>query len=156
MALLTGGNELPDIPALQTTVDPLLVLILAVVAAGIGGVVVWRASRSGSTSGEASAASQPTASETDAENGTSATQQPPEPEPVTDDQHVVKLLEAHDGRMKQTTIVDETDWSKSKVSMLLSDMEENGEISKLRVGRENIISLAGSEPDAAGSPFEEN
>jgi hypothetical protein len=39
--------------------------------------------------------------------------------------------------------------------MLLSDMEDGGEISKLRVGRENIISLAGEEPEAAGSPFEE-
>ena len=37
--------------------------------------------------------------------------------------------------------------------MLLSDMEEEDRISKLRVGRENIVSLAGQEPDAAGSPF---
>jgi len=57
--------------------------------------------------------------------------------------------------MKQVDIVETTDWSKSKVSMLLSDMEEDGDISKLRVGRENIISLAGEEPDAAGSPFDE-
>ncbi len=51
--------------------------------------------------------------------------------------------------MKQVDIVDGTDWSKSKVSMLLSDMEDDGE-SRARVGRENIISLAGQEPDAAG------
>jgi uncharacterized membrane protein len=57
--------------------------------------------------------------------------------------------------MKQVNIVEHTDWSKSKVSMLLSDMEETGTISKLRVGRENIISLAGHEPDATKSPFDE-
>jgi len=68
---------------------------------------------------------------------------------------VLSMLEGNGGRMKQVDIVDETGWSKSKVSMLLSDMEEEGEISKLRVGRENIISLKGNEPEAAGSPFDD-
>jgi hypothetical protein len=74
---------------------------------------------------------------------------------LSDEERVVKLLEENGGRMRQVNIVDETDWSKSKVSMLLSDMEEAGTISKLRVGRENIVSLAGHEPEAAGSPFED-
>jgi hypothetical protein len=79
----------------------------------------------------------------------------PDEELVSDEERVVNLLEENGGRMKQVNIVDETGWSKSKVSMLLSDMEEEGTISKLRVGRENIVSLAGHEPDAAGSPFED-
>ena len=74
---------------------------------------------------------------------------------LSDEDRVRALLEDNGGRMKQVKIVDETEWSKSKVSMLLSDMEDEGDISKLRVGRENIISLAGQEPEAAGSPFEE-
>jgi hypothetical protein len=78
-----------------------------------------------------------------------------EEELLSDEDRVCKLLEENGGRMKQVDIVDETEWSKSKVSMLLSEMEEEGEISKLRVGRENIISLSGHEPDAAGSPFDE-
>jgi len=32
--------------------------------------------------------------------------------------------------MKQVNIVEETEWSKSKVSMLLSEMEDDGDISK--------------------------
>jgi uncharacterized membrane protein len=79
----------------------------------------------------------------------------PDEELLTDSDRVRKLLEENGGRMKQVDIVDSTDWSKSKVSMLLSDMEDDGDISKLRVGRENIISLAGQEPDAAGSPFDD-
>jgi len=75
---------------------------------------------------------------------------------LSDEDRVIRLLERNGGRMKQVTIVEETEWSKSKVSMLLSDMEGEGEISKLRVGRENIISLAGEEPEAAGSPFEDD
>ncbi|WP_276257679.1 helix-turn-helix transcriptional regulator [Haloglomus litoreum] len=88
-----------------------------------------------------------------------ATEQPepavPDEELLEDDQRVMQLLEENGGRMKQVNIVEETGWSKSKVSMLLSDMEEEEQISKLRVGRENIISKKGMEPDAAGSPFDD-
>jgi len=79
-----------------------------------------------------------------------------EEELLSDEDRVRTLLERNGGRMKQVDIVDRTEWSKSKVSMLLSEMEDEGEISKLRVGRENIISLSGHEPDAAGSPFDED
>ena len=83
------------------------------------------------------------------------TMSPEERDAYLAEERVLRLLRAEGGRMKQVDIVETTDWSKSKVSMLLSDMEEDGDISKLRVGRENIISLAGEEPDAAGSPFDE-
>lgn len=89
---------------------------------------------------------------------TSPTEQPQpasETELRSDEELVVDLLEDHGGRMKQVDIVDGTEWSKSKVSMLLSEMEDDGVVSKLRVGRENIVSLAGHEPDAAGSPFDD-
>jgi uncharacterized membrane protein len=79
----------------------------------------------------------------------------PDEELLADDDRVVRMLKDHGGRMKQVKIVEETGWSKSKVSMLLSDMEDEGTISKLRVGRENVISLAGHEPEAAGSPFDD-
>lgn len=98
---------------------------------------------------------------------TASTDAPPEPaadaggaeveaeQLLSDEDRVLKLLEDNGGRMRQVAIVEETEWSKSKVSMLLSDMEEEGDISKLRVGRENIISLSGEEPEAAGSPFDD-
>ena len=79
----------------------------------------------------------------------------PDEELLSDEDRVVRLIRENGGRMKQVKIVEETDWSKSKVSMLLSEMEDEGTISKLRVGRENIISLEGYEPDAARSPFED-
>lgn len=74
----------------------------------------------------------------------------------SDEDRVFSLLEANGGRMRQSAIVAETGWSKSKVSMLLSEMEDAGLISKLRVGRENIVSLEGHEPAATRSPFEDN
>lgn len=65
---------------------------------------------------------------------------------LADEERVLRLLEANDGRMKQVAIVDETDWSNAKVSQLLSEMDERGEIDKLRIGRENLISLPGESP----------
>jgi uncharacterized membrane protein len=79
----------------------------------------------------------------------------PEEELLSDEDRVLQLLDDNGGRMKQVNIVENTEWSKSKVSMLLSEMEDEELISKLRVGRENIISKAGEEPDAVGSPFDD-
>lgn len=78
----------------------------------------------------------------------------PDEELLSDEDRVVQLLEQNGGRMKQVDIVEQTEWSKSKVSMLLSEMDQEGQISKLRMGRENIISLSGEEPDAARPPFD--
>jgi hypothetical protein len=60
---------------------------------------------------------------------------------LSDEERVERLLEENGGRMKQANIVKETNWSNAKVSQLLSSMEEDGEIDKLRIGRENLISF---------------
>ena len=60
---------------------------------------------------------------------------------LSDEERVLRLLEANDGRMKQANIVKETNWSNAKVSQLLSAMDDEGDIDKLRIGRENLISL---------------
>jgi hypothetical protein len=125
------------------------ILVVLVLSIGIG--VAWYFGVIRRDDGDP-AASTPAESHPEADTESPAVT--PE-ETISDEDRVLNLLEENGGRMKQVTIVDETDWSKSKVSMLLSDMEEEDLISKLRVGRENIISLAGEEPDAAGSPFDE-
>lgn len=58
---------------------------------------------------------------------------------LTDEDRVMRLLDAHGGRMKQSAIVDELGWSKSKASRVLSGMADEATINKLRIGRENII-----------------
>ncbi len=60
---------------------------------------------------------------------------------LSDEERVLALIRARDGRMKQADIVSETDWSNAKVSQLLSQMAENDRIEKLRIGRENLIRL---------------
>lgn len=66
---------------------------------------------------------------------------PVDPDLLSDEERITRLLDQHGGRMKQATIVDETGWSNAKVSQLLSRMAEDGDVEKLRLGRENIISL---------------
>ena len=75
---------------------------------------------------------------------------------LTDEGQVLKLLRDNRDRMKQVDIVEETGWSKSKVSRLLSRMEERGDVNRLRVGRGNIVYLDGAKPSGARSPHEED
>ncbi len=60
---------------------------------------------------------------------------------LADDERVLRLLERNGGRMRQANIVTETEWSDAKVSQLLSSMADDDRIKKLRIGRENLISL---------------
>lgn len=74
--------------------------------------------------------------------------QPPEP-PRTDRERVLALLEENNGKLRQSKIVEETDWSKAKVSRLLARLDDNGDITKIRLGRENVICLPGREPEGS-------
>jgi hypothetical protein len=68
------------------------------------------------------------------------------PEYMSPENHVLHLLERNDDRMKQSEIVDATDWSKAKASRVLSRMEEEGELVRYRVGRENVVTHETSDP----------
>jgi len=128
-----------------------------VILLGLAAAFAWRQGDFGSLSGSDGnpGGGAGGAAAAEADSATASEPSVSDEELLTDEARVKKLLDENGGRMKQVNIVDETGWSKSKVSMLLSEMEDDGEISKLRVGRENIISLEGHEPDAAGSPLEE-
>ncbi|WP_276248707.1 MarR family transcriptional regulator [Haladaptatus sp. YSMS36] len=79
---------------------------------------------------------------------------PPEPTPqasassefTSDADRICELLSTYGGRMKQADVISETSWSKATVSRKLSKMELDGIISRVRVGRENVVFLAGYEP----------
>jgi hypothetical protein len=70
---------------------------------------------------------------------------------LSDEERVERLLEQNGGRMKQAQIVKETGWSNAKVSQLLSAMDDDDRVDKLRIGRENLISF----PDEDIGDFEE-
>ena len=101
----------------------------------------------------------------DAAAPTAATEEPVDTDPpeedlslLADDERVERLLERNGGRMRQAAIVEETNWSDAKVSQLLSSMADADQVSKLRIGRENLITLPGVDATGGGdnSPDEES
>ncbi|MEF8870096.1 MAG: hypothetical protein V5A41_00575 [Haloarculaceae archaeon] len=96
---------------------------------------------SGPTAPATPATDESTTGEAIAESGEESESDTIDEELLSDEERVERLLEQNGGRMKQANIVKETNWSNAKVSQLLSSMEEAGEIDKLRIGRENLISF---------------
>lgn len=74
---------------------------------------------------------------------------------ASDSAYLRALLLENDGQMRQKKLVDETEWSKAKVSLLLSEMETNDQLSKIRLGRENLVVMAGFEPEITRSSNKE-
>lgn len=77
----------------------------------------------------------------------------PEPnasELASQEEHVIRLLIANEGRMRQSTLIAETGWSQAKVSRLLQEMEANGDVSRIHVGRHNLVVLGRFPPLADG------
>ncbi|WP_244605296.1 helix-turn-helix transcriptional regulator [Halorussus halobius] len=74
---------------------------------------------------------------------------------LTDEDRIRELLTQYGGRMKQADVTEETEWSKSTVSRKLSKMEEKGLVTRVQVGRGNLVFLSGYEPETAKSPFEQ-
>lgn len=54
---------------------------------------------------------------------------------------ILSILRRSGGAVPQSRIVEETGFSKSKVSLLLSLMEERGLVERVKVGRENLVRL---------------
>jgi uncharacterized membrane protein len=154
-----GTNPTNDLTPVWLAVG-IVLLIGVVVAVGTFVRRQWRDRAGGLLGGGSDADAEPTAEpEGDVEPATAdaeSTAKIADSVPLTDEDRVLALLREHGGRMKQSHIVERTEWSKAKVSRLLSSMNEEGTIEKLSVGRENIISLDGHGPEAARSPYEEN
>ncbi|GGM58007.1 hypothetical protein J2752_001068 [Halarchaeum rubridurum] len=147
-------------------------LVALALAAGVAGAYVWRGfggrgsldvrngrattadesakTESPSKPGATGDAGADTTAETGATDDTASTPSEAadaeEPEELlSDEERVERLLRENGGRMKQGDIVSETKWSDAKVSQLLSAMAEEGRVEKLRIGRENLISLPDTE-----------
>lgn len=66
---------------------------------------------------------------------------------LTDGDRVRNLLRDRGGRVRQKELVEAFGWSDSKTSRVVSRLAEEEEIEKLRIGRENVISLPDTEDD---------
>lgn len=132
---ITTASQTADELLLQTELRPHLAALIGIIAlAVLGGTLVVRNRLEDRTGIERDR--QPTGNE----------------DFMTDRERVRELVTENGGRMKQADIVDSVEWSKAKVSRLLADLESEDEITKLRLGRENLICLRGQEPPASQSP----
>lgn len=62
----------------------------------------------------------------------------------TPEEYVLATIESNGRRIKQQQICEFTGWSDGAVSRILSEMEDAGTITRLRIGREKVVFL----PDA--------
>lgn len=67
-----------------------------------------------------------------------------ETQPMTKEDEILTILQEHGGQMKQTDLVSESEWSKATVSRLLTSLEEQGYVEKVRIGRGNVVKLLDS------------
>lgn len=56
---------------------------------------------------------------------------------------LLELVEACDGQVKQVDLVNQTGWSKATVSRQLSELENEGAIDRVRIGRCKVVLLPG-------------
>ncbi|HTX44150.1 MAG TPA: hypothetical protein VMC61_05425, partial [Methanocella sp.] len=74
---------------------------------------------------------------------------------MSDEERIVKYLEEAGGQMFQSDLVKRTDFSKSKLSMVLSDLKDKGTILKIKKGKENLIRLNRPTADRPEGPKDE-
>lgn len=67
---------------------------------------------------------------------------------VSPEDYLVRLLRSRGGRLKQQQIVAETGWSESCVSRVLSEMEDDGRVGRVPLGREKVVCVPSTMPEA--------
>jgi hypothetical protein len=135
-------------------VDPTVVVALVVgISLALGGVFVHRRGESLLGNGD-DGSDHSDGSADDTEDATVRNTSMHSSDALSDEQRVHALVDDRGGRVRQSVIVEETGWSKSKVSRVLSEMADEGSIEKITIGRENLIAHPDSVPEGAGSPFE--
>lgn len=134
---------------------PLLGLAALVVL--LGGGLVWytqRGDRDEAPPAAGTAADQGAGSGGGAAAGTAAgggaaagVDDEPPSELLSPQERVLKLVRQRGGRMKQTEITDELDWSAARTSQVVGDLREDGDLETFRLGRENVVRLPEDDDD---------
>jgi uncharacterized membrane protein len=59
----------------------------------------------------------------------------------TEEDKIIKILKSSGGSLRQSVIVEQCRFSKAKTSQLLTVLEEKGKITRLKKGRDKIVTL---------------
>ncbi|WP_144920259.1 helix-turn-helix transcriptional regulator [Halorubrum salsamenti] len=89
---------------------------------------------------EASEGAGPAAAATDADEGSDSAP-PIDDDLLSNEEQVIRLVEANGGRMKQKQVAEELDWTAAKTSQVVTGLRDEGDLDGFRLGRENVLSL---------------
>lgn len=73
---------------------------------------------------------------------------------LSNEERVLRLLEDHDGRIKQQEVVSELDWTEAKTSQVVRGLREDGAVDVFRIGRENVLTLPDDDEGTEGEDGE--
>jgi uncharacterized membrane protein len=71
---------------------------------------------------------------------------------MTPEEVVLELLEEQDDRLRQQRVVELTGWSEATTSRVLMQLEEEGTLTRIKVGREKVVCLSGQAPEPETRP----
>jgi len=126
----------------------LIGVIIVILLAGVGGWFYQRqpsdddsTSPGATTDGDATDDDPDVATTDSAGEATAATAEDddPDPELLSNQEQVLRLLDEQGGRMKQKQVVEELGWTDAKTSKVVSGLREDGTIDSFRIGRENVL-----------------
>lgn len=66
---------------------------------------------------------------------------------LSNQERVLRLVEAEGGRMKQQEVVERLGWTDAKTSQVVSDLRADGALESFRLGRENVLRLPSEDAD---------
>ena len=64
---------------------------------------------------------------------------------LSNEEQVLKLLRDNGGRIKQQRVASELDWTAAKTSQVIGGLREDGDLETFRIGRENVVTLPGTD-----------
>jgi hypothetical protein len=143
----TDDSRTGDGSLLETIGGPAGVGIVLVLLLGLGGAVMYgrRDGSSGGPPGPTEGGGGQAGASSTAVGGGGSDEQGTQTPVMTDEERVLELLEANDGRMRQAAIAEEFEWSASKTSRVIGRMADDGSVEKLRLGRENLVTAPDEE-----------
>jgi hypothetical protein len=74
---------------------------------------------------------------------------------LPDDDKVIRMLVKRGGRVDESTVLEETEWSETHLHEVIDRMEDENQISAITVGRKRVICRRGFEPKGYRSHLNE-
>jgi len=73
----------------------------------------------------------------------------PDPDLLSNEEQVMRLLETNGGRMKQQTVVQELGWTDAKTSKVVSTLRDEAKLESFRIGRENVLRIPNDDEEGS-------